>query len=121
MKLSGLPISAALLFSLIALLSLLLAPLAAVGQITAADTPTAMASGQDHGGCHGDCDDLQDGNQQDGCCGKSACACPCHAPLTFQMTAVARPLVVATRFVIVSVQQPPQVYLPIFVPPQNRS
>jgi hypothetical protein len=104
--------------ALLALLSVLLAPVVAVchtGQVTA---PAAMAD-QQHGGCD-DCADQQSPPDDDGCCSSSACSCACHAPLTSTVLFPPAPLFSFEPPREVS-HRLPVVYLTIFVPPQNRS
>ena len=65
------------------------------------------------------CDDSPCTDEQgSGCCGTTFCNCACHAPLSQRLLLNYSPLVVTQSFQ----EQPwslPQVYRPIFVPPQN--
>ncbi|OGU16570.1 MAG: hypothetical protein A2076_02515 [Geobacteraceae bacterium GWC2_53_11] len=58
-----------------------------------------------------------DGHDSD-CCDTTGCSCACHAPLGQRVRLAYAPVVVAQNF-----REPfwllPQVYLAIFVPPQN--
>jgi len=103
---------------LLALLSVLLAPVAAVCHTGQTAAPTTMAD-QQQGGCD-DCDDRQSQPDDDGCCSSSACSCACHAPLLTRLQLPPLPLAGYT-----TTPEPdyrlPTVYLTIFVPPQNSS
>ncbi|MGE3259197.1 MAG: hypothetical protein AB7J94_06085 [Geobacter sp.] len=103
---------------LLALLSVLLAPVVAVCHTGQATAPAAMAD-QQPGGCD-DCDDHQSQPDDDGCCSSSACSCACHAPLTSTVMFPPTPLFSFEPFREVT-HRLPVVYLTIFVPPQNRS
>lgn len=61
------------------------------------------------------CSDTQHGD----CC-ESACCCPCHAPFGQRITFTYSPMITfqSTPDLL---GEPPQVYLSIFVPPQNRT
>ncbi len=108
-------ISAATLLTLLALASILLAPVAALSHNLLPDAAVSMTAG-DCGGCH---DDSQDTGKDD-CC-TTACACACHAPLTIKAVTLPVPVALTSCFASFNPHLPPQVYLPIFVPPQNRS
>jgi hypothetical protein len=100
---------------LLALLSVLLAPVVAIchsGQTTA---PVAMAD-QHHEGCP----DHQSQPDDDDCCASSACSCACHAPLTTTVMFPPAPLFSFEPF-REDTHRLPAVYLAIFVPPQNHS
>jgi len=103
---------------LLALLSVLLAPVAAVCHTDQTAAPAAMAD-QQPGGC-GDCDDHQSQPDDDGCCSSSACSCACHAPLLTTLRLPPLPLAYVEAALEAS-HHLPSVYLSIFVPPQNRS
>lgn len=72
----------------------------------------SMADAAPCGGCP-----CSDGQGSD-CCGSSFCSCECHAPLSRDHRIVYAPVIVTQGF-----REPtgssPQVYLSIFVPPQN--
>ena len=103
------------LLVLLALMSVLLAPLAAISHAGQNATPAAM-SDQHHDGC----DDHHSQPADDDCCASSACSCACNAPLLTTLQLPALPLAG-----YVTAREPdyrlPTVYLAIFVPPQNRS
>lgn len=66
------------------------------------------------------CDECPCSGEQDSdCCDTTSCPCSCHTPLTRHMHTYA-PIVIVQRFA-----EPhwslPQVYLSIFVPPQNHA
>jgi len=100
---------------LLALLSVLLAPVAAVCHTGQATAPPAMTD-QHHEGCP----DHQSQPDDDDCCASSACPCACHAPLTTAVMFPPPPLFSFEPFSEVT-HRLPAVYLAIFVPPQNRS
>lgn len=104
------------LLVLLALMSVLLAPLAAISHAGQNATPAAM-SDQHHDGC----DDHHSQPADDDCCASSACSCACHAPLLTTLPLPAALLLAG----YVTAREPdyrlPTVYLAIFVPPQNRS
>jgi hypothetical protein len=66
------------------------------------------------------CGDCPSSETHDGDCCESDCHCSCHAPLTERVAIVYSPFV---SFLCCPESHPasPQVYLPIFVPPQNFS
>ncbi|MDK9716415.1 MAG: hypothetical protein OEL57_00735 [Trichlorobacter sp.] len=107
------------LMSILALATILMAPVAALSHQQ--DMPkvvsSAAAAATDCDDCHHDTTDTQ----QDDCCTSSACACACHAPLSLKAITVPLPVMVTSIFTALEPQQPPQVYLSIFVPPQNLS
>lgn len=107
-------ISPALLLCLLALVSLLLAPAASLAHLSSAGAP-AVAATSDNGGCHGHNSDQQ---QHDNC-QQSACSCACHAPL-FSSVTLPLPAAVPLVFAVANLPHLPQVYLPIYVPPQNQ-
>ena len=105
------------LLTILALLSILLAPVAALSHQVLPEIVSSATADKDCDGCHHDTTDTQ----QDDCCTTSACACACHAPLALKGVSVPLPLAVASNFNALTPQAPPHVYLSIFVPPQNRS
>ncbi|MDD2501873.1 MAG: hypothetical protein PHN92_13780 [Geobacter sp.] len=105
------------LLSILALATILMAPVAALSHQDMTKTVSSAATAKDCDGCHHDTADTH----QDDCCTTSACACACHAPLALKGVAVPLPLAVASNFNALTPQAPPHVYLSIFVPPQNRS
>jgi len=109
-------IVATTLLSILALASILMAPVAALSHQGMTDVVSSAAADADCDGCHHGAAD----SQQDDCCTTSACACACHAPLTLKAIDVPLPLATASSFNSPTPQAPPQVYLSIFVPPQNR-
>lgn len=114
-------IPVSVLLAVLALASILLAPVAALSQHDQSGT-TAVSAPADSccaGACHGEARQ-QDGQQGD-CCDTTACCCSCHAPLSIAAVALPLPLTLSSTFVAFDPQDPPQVYLPIFVPPQNHS
>ena len=58
--------------------------------------------------------------QGSGCCESTSCNCACHAPLASTFRITYAPLIVTENF-YESTCSLPQVYLHIFVPPQNIS
>lgn len=65
------------------------------------------------------CDDCPCSDGQDsGCCDSTFCNCACHAPLGQCIQLVYAPEIAAQSFLDPSWSLP-QVYRPIFVPPQN--
>jgi hypothetical protein len=102
---------------LLALLGVLLAPIAAICHTGLTATPAATAANADQH--HEGCPDHQSQPSDDDCCTSSACSCACHAPLP--MALHFRPLTeVRHRHALEPRQVLPSVYLAIFVPPQNR-
>ncbi len=118
MKPVPLRIPVSVLLAVLALASILLAPVAALSQH---DQPDVAVSVSSIGGCTGGCHDQQQDGQQGDCGNNAACCCACHAPLTIAAVALPLPLTLSSSFISFDFQDPPQVYLPIFVPPQNRS
>jgi len=57
---------------------------------------------------------------QHGECCESACCCPCHAPFSQRITITYAPMVTRQGCSEI-LGELPQVYLSIFVPPQNRT
>ena len=107
------------LLSILALATILMAPVAALSHQDMDKTvSSAAAAATDCGNCDHNAADAQ---QQDDCCTSSACPCACHAPLTLKAITVPLPAMVTSIFTTLEPQQPPQVYLSIFVPPQNLS
>jgi len=106
------------LLSILALATILMAPVAALSHQVLPDTRSTAASSADCDGCHGETP--ADTHQDDGCA-TTACACACHAPLTLAPVTVPLPVAIASSFNLSTPQTPPQVYLSIFVPPQNLS
>ncbi len=82
------------------------------GDSTQIQSDCSMAVAAPCGGCP-----CTDGQGSD-CCGSSFCSCECHAPLSRDHRIVYAPVIVTQGF-----REPtgslPQVYLSIFVPPQN--
>lgn len=117
MKRNGMTIPAGILSAVLALVCILLAPVAALSH--QADLPLSSGSVVSSGcaACH---DDAGQASQSDDC-DTGACCCACHAPLAIAAVAVPLPVAMASSFSVVTPSAPPQVYLPIFVPPQNRS
>ena len=105
----------ATLVTILALTSILLAPIAALSQHLQPEKAAVAASCD---GCH---DDDAGQNGKDDCCTTAACSCACHAPLAFRAPSVPLPVLIDNSFASFEPHQPSQVYLPIFVPPQNRS
>jgi len=103
---------------LLALLSVLLAPVAAICHTGQTMAPVAMAD-QQNSGCD-DCGGHQSLPDDDGCCSSSACPCACHAPLLTTLRLPPLPLAYVEAALEAS-HHLPSVYLTIFVPPQNRS
>lgn len=103
---------------LLALLSILLAPVAAICHTGQAAASAAVAD-QQHGGCS-DCADHQGQPDDDDCCASSACSCACHAPLLTTLRLPPLPLAYVET-ALETDRRLPSVYLAIFVPPQNRS
>lgn len=101
-----------LLLVLLAVCTILLAPVAAFSH---AGPEGVVAAAVDAGDCHSG-----GAAQHDDCCETSACACACHAPLATSI-AVPLPATVPLVFALQDAPELPQVYLSIFVPPQNRS
>lgn len=65
------------------------------------------------------CDSCPCSDEQDsGCCESTSCNCACHAPLASTLRITYAPLIVTENF-YESTCSLPQVYLHIFVPPQN--
>jgi len=61
------------------------------------------------------------GMHDSGCCDTNSCSCSCHLPLTLNSLQIAySPLISMQRFSDLSWYLP-QVYLTIFIPPQNNS
>jgi len=104
------------LLSILALATILMAPVAALSHQVKPDTVTAVAD-KDCDDCHHDAAD----SQQDDCCTTSACACACHAPLAIATVVVPLPEMATNCHPAITPQEPPQVYLSIFVPPQNHA
>jgi hypothetical protein len=100
---------------LLAVLSVLLAPVAALCHTGQTTSPAAIADQQ-----HGGCDDHQSQPDDDGCCSSSACSCACHAPLLTTLQLPSLPLTCIEAALEAS-HYLPSVYLTIFVPPQNCS
>ena len=100
---------------LVALSSLLLAPVASVSHAASSAAPVAMAD-QHHDGC----DNHQSAPDDDDCCASAACSCACHAPLLTSMAFPPPPLVIFEQ-PRETAHRLPLVYQTIFVPPQNRS
>jgi len=105
------------LLSILALATILMAPVAALSHQIKPDTVSSAVADKDCDDCHHDAAD----SQKDDCCTTSACACACHAPLALKAITIPLPVAVTSSFVAPEPQQSPQVYLSIFVPPQNRS
>lgn len=103
------------LLVLLALTSVLLAPVVSISHAGQASQPPAI--GDQH---HGDCGDHQSQTDDDDCCASSACSCACHAPLLTSLSFPPPPLVMFEH-AWEPAQQLPTVYLSIFVPPQNIS
>ena len=118
MKQTRLHIPASVLLAILALASILLAPVAALSQHAG---PEAELSVSSIGGCGGGCHDQQQDGQQGSCGDKTACCCACHAPLSNAGIDLPLPLASTSSFISFDLQDPPTVYLPIFVPPQNHS
>ena len=110
------------LFALLALLSILLAPIAALSQ-QVQPAAAAVASGTCNAclGHEQSPQSSQQDQQDDNCCTSAACACACHAPLAVSSPVVPLPEMTTNTHPAIVPQKPPQVYLSIFVPPQNRS
>lgn len=103
----------AILIVMLALATIIVAPFASLGYgATDSGTFSAMPAKD---GCHSDASDTK----EDGC-DTSACACACHAPLASGAD-LPLPVMVTIRFAALTTPVFPQVDLPIFVPPQNRS
>lgn len=106
------------LLSILALATILMAPVAALSHQVKPDTVSSALADTDYDGCHHDAADTQ---QQDDCCTTSACACACHAPLAVSSPVVPLPEMTTNAHPAITPQEPPQVYLSIFVPPQNHA
>ncbi|WP_078789591.1 hypothetical protein [Trichlorobacter thiogenes] len=104
------------LLSILALATILMAPVAALSHQDLPKTVSSAAAATGCDDCHHDAADTQ----QDDCCATTACACACHAPLTLKAITVPLPVAIASNFNLPTPQAPPQVYISIFVPPQNR-
>lgn len=76
--------------------------------------PAKVASISNAGGC---CDDA--GQPQEDCC-EAGCSCACNAPLTARLL-LPLPNLTPLLFAATTPQSIPEVYLTIFVPPQNHS
>jgi hypothetical protein len=100
-----------LMLVLLALATILLAPVTAFSHGMPDSAKMASLAVED--GCH----DNADGHQDD-CCETTACACACHAPLAGGIV-LTLPVMDTPAFSASTDLSFPQVYLPIFVPPQN--
>ncbi|NJD38096.1 MAG: hypothetical protein FIA89_07200 [Geobacter sp.] len=118
MRRTLLRIPVSILLAVLALASILLAPVAALSQHAG---PEAELSVSSIGGCAGGCHDEQQDGQQGSCSDKTACCCACHAPLSNAGIDLPLPFASTSSFISFDLQDPPPVYLPIFVPPQNRA
>jgi|GEM_PF-945172 hypothetical protein len=105
------------LLSILALATILMAPVAALSHQRMPDVVSSAAADTAKDDCHHNTADTQ----KDDCCTISACSCACHAPLTLKAITVPLPVAIASYFNLPTPQAPPQVYLTIFVPPQNLS
>ncbi len=106
------------LLSLLAIVTILMAPV--VSKCHQQEPVHKADVVDDCNGCHQQSDDVQHDAGSD-CCKKSACACACHAPLLVQIQLPPLPVIQTARLPQLVPQKPPQVYLPIYVPPQNLS
>jgi hypothetical protein len=100
-----------LVLVLLAMTTILLAPVTGFSHGLPDSAKVVSLAVED--GCHDNA-----GDHQDDCCETTACACACHAPLA-ESIVLPLPSMVTVKFAALIDLSFPQVYLPIFVPPQN--